>query len=67
MSIGTISMVGTARLTRRTIVCTGAGGRAGFKWRVITAGPVMRDVAADMASCHAAELEHRYPFDDDKP
>ena len=28
----------------RTIACTGAGGRAGFKWTVITAGPVMRDV-----------------------
>lgn len=28
----------------RTIACTGAGGRAGFKWKVITAGPVMRVV-----------------------
>jgi len=28
----------------RTIASTGAGGRAGFKWRVVTAGPVMRDV-----------------------
>ena len=27
-----------------TIACTGAGGRAGFKWNVITAGPVMRNV-----------------------
>src|SRR5688500_3585561 len=29
---------------RRTLACTGDGGRAGFKWRVITAGPVMRVV-----------------------
>jgi hypothetical protein len=29
---------------RRTIACTGAGGRVGFKWKVITAGPVMRNV-----------------------
>ena len=29
---------------RRTIACTGAGGRAGFQWRVVTAGPVMRNV-----------------------
>jgi len=28
----------------RTIACTGAGGRAGFKWKVVTAGPVMRGV-----------------------
>ena len=30
---------------RRTNACTGAGGRACFKWKVITTGPVMRGVA----------------------
>src|SRR5688572_837155 len=29
---------------RLTIACTGAGGRAGFKWRVATASPVMRRI-----------------------
>ena len=37
-------MAGNHTANRRTIACTGAGGRAGFKWRVITAGLVMRDV-----------------------
>ena len=33
----------------RTNACTGAGGRAGFKWRVVTAGPVMLVVRHSMA------------------
>ena len=42
-----------------TIASTGAGGRAGFKWRVIAAGPVMRDVRRTMLICTAMS-KHRW-------
>ena len=46
------------RAPHRTIACTGAGGRVGFKWRVITAGPVMRFVRIERC-WHPAQRMNR--------
>jgi hypothetical protein len=42
--------------------CNGVGGRADFKWRVITAGPVMRDV---QPVCRFRARIVRQPFQTD--